>query len=192
MIGYLTGLIIDLDQDAEKVLLLAGQVGYDIRVTTDTLSKAKIDQKIHLFIHTAVREDAITLYGFLKKEELHFFNQLISVSGVGPKTALEILSAPISMTQNAILSGDIGVLTKIKGIGKKSAERLVLELKGKVSPISISVTAPKSGAVQEEAISALTSLGYERYEVMKALVEMPQDLKNTEEIIRHFLKEKKS
>ncbi len=188
MIGYLTGLTIDKDE--KSLLLLAGAVGYRIFTTTDLLSQVKIDDKLHLFIHTAVREDDIALYGFKKKEELLFFEQLMSVSGVGPKMALEILSTPINITQNAIIAGDTDVLTKIKGLGKKTAERVILELKNKVVPLDFAINQEGPQSVDQEAVLALTSLGYEKFEVVKFLSGMEKDLKDTEEIVREFLKEK--
>ncbi|MBN1258697.1 Holliday junction branch migration protein RuvA [Candidatus Peregrinibacteria bacterium] len=185
MIGYLSGLIIDKDE--KHLLVLAQSVGYKVAATTDLLAMAQIDHKIQLFIHTTVREDDISLYGFAKKEELKFFEQLIGVSGVGPKTALEILSTPLHLTQHAIVAEDAAFLSKIKGLGKKTAERLVLELKNKVSP-AYTKSGKRAPAVNEEAIQALESLGYARFEVVKAMAELPREIKETEEIVKYFLK----
>ncbi|MBN2096157.1 Holliday junction branch migration protein RuvA [Candidatus Peregrinibacteria bacterium] len=187
MIGYLNGLIIDKN---EKILLVLTQsVGYKVFATTECIANAKTDQKIQLYIHTAVREDDISLYGFPGKEELKFFEQLISVSGIGPKMALDILSTPIHITQQAILNGDSGLLTKIKGLGKKTAERLILELKNKVIPVATGGGKTISMAYNEEAADALVSLGYEKFQVIKALSALPADITETEEVIRHFLKQ---
>lgn len=186
MIGYLSGLI--ADKDEKHLIVLTNGVGYKVFTPTDVLSSAKIDEKTHLHIHTAVREDEIALYGFKKKEELQFFNQLLSVSGIGPKMALEILSAPIHLTQNAILNSDTAMLTKIKGLGKKTAERMVVELKNKVVPARLDATKP-ANAFNEEVVLALTSLGYERYDVLRFVSNLPADLTDSEEIIRRFLKE---
>jgi holliday junction DNA helicase RuvA len=187
MIAYLTGLV--LGKNEKSLIVLAQSVGYKVHAPTEVLAKAEEDQKIQLYIHTAVREDDIALYGFFKKAELDFFEQLISVSGIGPKTALEILSAPIHMTQNAIVGGDISTLTKIKGLGKKTAERLILELKNKIVPISLKSLAKGAAAYNEEAVEALVSLGYEKIHVMKALNDLPATVTKTEDIVRHFLKQ---
>ena len=159
-------------------------------MTTDLLTQAKEDHKIQLFIHTSVREDDISLYGFQKKEELKFYEQLLGVSGIGPKMAMDILTTPLSMTKNAILSEDIGLLTKIKGLGKKTAERLCLELKNKIEPVVAgsafgSKTKP---AVHEDAVLALESLGYERYQILKFVSELPSEISETEDIVKSFLK----
>ena len=187
MIGYINGLIIDKTE--HSLLVLAGAIGYKVSVPTELAAEVRIDDKVQLYIHTAVREDDISLYGFLKKEELSFFNQLISVSGIGPKMALEILSVPVHMTQNAILNNDTAMLTKIKGLGKKTAERVILELKNKITPVTlegISSEGPKS--VNEDAILALESLGYERFHIIKAMSGLPKEVKETEEIVKYFLK----
>lgn len=187
MIGYINGLIIDKDE--KWLLVLAQNIGYKIFVTTELLAKTKIDQKIQLYIHTAVREDDISLYGFEKKEELVFFEQLIDVSGIGPKMALDILSTPMHITQQAILNGDSGLLTKIKGLGKKTAERLILELKNKIIPVGVEGKEIASMAYNEEAVDALVSLGYEKFQVIKALSNIPSEVKETEDIVKYFLKQ---
>ncbi len=188
MIGYLSGLIIDKDEKALTVL--TGGVGYRVSVTTDLLTETKMDQKVQLFIHTAVREDDISLYGFQNKEELKFYQQLLNVSGIGPKMAMDILATPLSMTKNAIVSEDIALLTKIKGLGKKTAERLCLELKNKIDPVMTSSRsdAKTSGAIHEDAVLALESLGYERYQIVKFVSKLPAEVSETEDIVKSFLK----
>ena len=187
MIGYINGLTIDKNE--KSLLVLAQNIGYKIFVTTELVSKAKMDQKIQLYIHTAVREDDISLYGFTKKEELGLFEQLISVSGVGPKMALDILSTPMHLTKQAIVSGDIALLTKIKGLGKKTAERIVLELKNKIPLVSSEGKAIGATAYDEEAVEALVSLGYEKFQIVKALSDLPPNIKKTEDIVKYFLKQ---
>ena len=187
MIGYLSGLIID--KDDKSLLVLTGGIGYRVFTTTDLITTTKTDHKIQLYIHTSVREDDISLYGFLTKEEMTFYQQLLTVSGIGPKMAMDILSTPISLTKNAIIGGDIAMLTKIKGLGKKTAERLCLELQNKVEPsFSSSAKASASSHIQEEAVQALESLGYERYQILKSMTELPSDITETEDIVKYFLK----
>ncbi len=188
MIGYLSGLIIDKDE--KTLTVLTGGIGYRVSVTTDLLTEAKMDQKVQLFIHTAVREDDISLYGFKNKEELKFYQQLLNVSGIGPKMAMDILATPLSMTKNAIVSEDIALLTKIKGLGKKTAERLCLELKNKIDPVMTSSRSDSktSGAIHEDAVLALESLGYERYQIVKFVSKLPAEVSETEDIVKSFLK----
>jgi len=183
MIGYLKGQIIDKNE--KNIVILVNGVGYLVFANNELIASIQLKEDVELFIHTAVREDAITLYGFVKREELIFFNQLIGVSGIGPKMALEVLSVPVGMTQNAIINSDIGILTKIKGLGKKTAERLVLELKNKITPANIE-NMPSS--INEDAILALESLGYERFQVIRAMANLPKEITDTEEIVKYFLK----
>ena len=186
MIGYLSGLIIDKEE--RSLLVLAGSVGYTITATEELVTQSKVDEKIQLFIHTAVREDDISLYGFCRKEELSFFRQLISVSGIGPKMAMDILATPMHLTQAAIVNGDAAFLTKIKGLGKKTAERLILELKNKVTPASLPGREGRGFTLNEDAVLALESLGYERFQIVQAMSDLPAEIKETEEIVKYFLK----
>jgi len=187
MIGYLSGLIIDKDE--KSLLVLTEGIGYRVFSTIDIITESKIDHKIQLYIHTAVREDDISLYGFSGKEELTFYQQLLNVSGIGPKMAMDILATPISITKNSIISHDIAMLTKIKGLGKKTAERLCLELQNKVDLVldTPGQESTDTGA-HEEAVSALESLGYERYQVLKFMSKVPSEITETEEIVKYFLK----
>ena len=187
MIGYLKGSIIDLLPGERALILLAGGVGYRVSINNDLLSNLRTNKEIELFIHTAVREDDIALYGFELKEEVQFFKQLLQVSGVGPKIAMDVLSAPLHLTQSAIVNGDAGFLTKIKGIGKKTAERIILELKSKVIPVTLAGI-PQVTSIQEDAILALESLGYDKMHILKVLSGMPQSLQKTPDMVKYFLK----
>src|SRR3989338_6628286 len=132
MIGSIKGKII---LKTEKFLIVeTGGVGYKISVSVDTLSKIKkSNDEILLWIHTHVREDILDLYGFLDRQELEFFEMLINVSGIGPKGALAILGiASIETLKKAIGTSDTSYLTKISGIGKKTAEKIIIELRDKV------------------------------------------------------------
>jgi len=186
MIGYINGLIID--KGSKTLLVLAQSIGYKIHVPAELLASSKIDNKIQLYIHTAVREDDISLYGFIKKEELEFYEQLLSVSGIGPKMGMDIIGTPINLTKNAILNEDAAFLKKIKGLGAKTAERLILELKNKITPSTSKDGSPSFGSVNDDAVSALESLGYERFQIIKAMADLPANIKKTEEIVKYFLK----
>src|SRR3989339_91803 len=130
MISYLSGTVIHID--IKYFILNVNGVGYQVFANNETISNIQLDQELKFFIYTSVKEDAINLYGFKTLDELNFFKQLISVSGVGPKTALEILNQPINLIKTAIFTGDSAFLSKTPGIGKKTAERLILELKNKI------------------------------------------------------------
>jgi Holliday junction DNA helicase RuvA len=150
------------------VLIEVGGVGYCVRVPLASALELQSLPEVSLFIHTAVREDAIDLYGFVTAEELSFFKQLMSVSGVGPKTALGILNiADIKSLKRAIAQGDASVLTKVYGLGKKSAERIVVELRDKLASAE-GASAPEAGS-EAEVIEALMALGYRADESRQAL-----------------------
>ena len=182
MIGSINGKIV-LKEDKFLIVEAAG-VGYKVWVSPDVLSKAsKASGQIFLWAHTHVREDSFDLYGFLEREELEFFEMLINVSGIGPKGALTILSvATIETLRRAIGTGDIAYLTKISGIGKKTAEKIVIELRDKVG-------GEKEGTTLQgelDALEALKSLGYSQNEARDALKKVSATDTNTK--IREALK----
>jgi len=183
MIGSIKGKII-LKTNKFLIVETAG-VGYKINVSPDTLSKLKeINENILLWIHTHVREDTLDLYGFLDQQELEFFEMLINVSGIGPKGALSILGiASIETLKKAIGTGDIAYLTKISGIGKKTAEKIIIELRDKI------ITSKTGTSLQEEldVLEALKSLGYSQGEAREVLKKVsPNTDTNTK--IREALK----
>jgi holliday junction DNA helicase RuvA len=165
MIGKLTGTLSGKSGDGSVVVDVQG-VGYCVRVPL-AFSLAE-GAAVSLFIHTAVRDDAIDLYGFPQEAELAFFRQLMSVSGVGPKTALSIMgvSDPLAL-KRAIAAGDASVLHKVFGIGKKSAERIVVELRDKLQ-LETGASAGVAGS-DGEVVEALMALGYTAQECRKAL-----------------------
>lgn len=173
-----------------------GGVGYACRTTQTTLSKLpKLGENAFLFTHLAVREDAMELFGFADRDEQACFELLITVSGVGPKAALAILS---DLTPNRfallVASGDSSALTKVKGIGKKSAERIVVDLKDKLAKSNpVMKELPASGGTVgtdglSEALAALLVLGYRQEEVLPVLAKLPPDTE-AEELIRLTLRE---
>lgn len=168
MIAYLAGTVIH--KDLKYLVVNTGGVGYKVSVPIDTLNAHKEGQEAKFWIYTAVREDALDLYGFADKETMNFFELLIGISGIGPKSALGILSAaPLSSLREAVVSGETAYLTKIGGIGKKIADKIVLELKGKV--IYTEGDAPTAGLKRGDmdALEALKSLGYTQKEARDAL-----------------------
>jgi Holliday junction DNA helicase RuvA len=171
MIAHLRGRL--LGKHPNQVILEAGGVGYDVTISVPTFSDLPaIGSEVALHIHTHVREDLIALYGFLRPAEKKLFEKLITVSGIGPKLAITILSgmAADEMAE-AIRGNDVARLTRIPGIGKKTAERMVLELRDKL-PAGGSgevATLPVRSAVEEDVLSALVNLGYQRAAAEKAV-----------------------
>ena len=169
MIAYLKGEIIA--KNNHYLILETGGVGYQIFVGENFLADLKIGQEKSIFTHHRVREEASDLYGFNTLAELDLFELLLSVSGVGPKSALAVLSLATSDDiKEAIIRGDASLLTKVSGIGKKTAERLVLELKNKVVKISGSINLTGGGVSgTSDELDALMSLGYSINEAREAL-----------------------
>lgn len=159
MIGFLKGKIIS--SKPTKILLDVNGVGYNVNISINTFEKITDKNEISLFIHTNVKEDSITLYGFFTESEKDMFEILITVNGVGPKIALSILSGiTVEELKNAILTEDVSRITAVPGIGRKTSERLVLELKNKVENIHEKGLTEIPLSIRNEASAALTTLGY--------------------------------
>ncbi len=171
MIAHLRGKLIS--RHPNEVIVEAMGVGYDVTVSVPTFSELPpAGGEVALHIHTHVREDQIALYGFLRPEEKQLFEKLITVSGIGPKLAITILSGmPADDMTGAIRRNDLARLTKIPGIGRKTAERMVLELRDKLPPLGTDQVhvVPSLSATQEDVLSALENLGYQRVMAEKAL-----------------------
>ncbi|MFA5830324.1 MAG: Holliday junction branch migration protein RuvA [Candidatus Paceibacterota bacterium] len=167
MISHLIGNII-LTDDRFIVLDVNG-VGYKVFTTPDNIRRTqKNGGEISFHTHLAVRENALDLYGFLERTELEFFELLITVSGIGPKTALGIMSvAPIEIILTAVSKNDAGYLTKTSGVGTKNAQKIVLELKGKTDGFAFTKEEPTPG--ETDAVDALQALGYSLRESREAL-----------------------
>jgi len=168
MIAHLRGRIVA--KHPNQVIVEAGGVGYDVNITIPTFSALPAaGSEVALHIHTHVREDALALYGFLRAEEKRLFERLIGVSGIGPKLAVTILSGMAAEAMvAAIRDNDIAKLTRIPGIGKKTAERMVLELRDKLEGLA-AVPAAKASPLEEDVLSALVNLGYQRPAAERAL-----------------------
>jgi holliday junction DNA helicase RuvA len=171
MIAHLRGKL--LAKHPNQAIVETAGVGYDVTISVPTFSDLPaVGVEVALHIHTHVREDAIALYGFLRPAEKVLFEKLITVSGIGPKLAITILSGmPADEMVGAIRGNDVARLTRIPGIGKKTAERMVLELRDKLPEAittTTSVAAPLS-ATEEDVLSALVNLGYQRAAAEKAL-----------------------
>lgn len=186
MIAYLSGKIITKHE--KNIVINVNGVGYLVNTTKGLLESVSEGQDITLYIHTNVREDDISLYGFKTQDEWKFFKLLLTVSGIGPKSALEILNAPISKVRQAIAKKDAVFLTQIQGIGRKTAERIIVDLQGKIKEEIIEETA-EPGALErsEEIVQALVSLGYHRHQVVQGLKKIPAEVQGEESVIKYFL-----
>lgn len=196
MFYYLSGTVAEIE--ANLAVIDCGGVGYACATTNYTLSQLKRGEKAKLYTFLNVREDAVELYGFSSQSELHSFKLLLGVSGVGPKAALAILSAntPANLAM-AVVMGDEKALTAVPGIGKKIAQRIILELKDKLAKEQTSFAGEAGGSITpvsipgdkaREAAAALAVLGYSTSEVAAALKGLPIDTLPLEELIRQALK----
>jgi Holliday junction DNA helicase RuvA len=169
------------------VVIDVNGVGYQVFCSEGVLVKLPDQgEDVKLFTHLHVREDTLALYGFLTFEELEFFELLISIAGIGPRAALNILSiASLKDIKASIASGQVNLLTKVSGIGRKTAERVVLELKNKILASGAEV---KRLVSDDEAIDALISLGYSINQAREALRQVPEKVKGVEKRIKEALK----
>lgn len=200
MIASLRGIISELGPD--YAVLDVGGVGYLVHVTPGTRARLpEVGREVKLFTHLAVREDAVALYGFIDREERSLFELLLTVSGIGPRVALGMMAGtePASFSA-AVASGDVAYLTRLPGVGKKTAQRLLLELKDKIGgwlPEDHEAPGPEVAAAttlpaeREEAVQALLALGFSQAEAVQAVaraVEAAGDGARAEDLIRSALK----
>lgn len=166
------------------VVIDANGVGYRVFCSGSVLEGIK--DRAKLYTHQYIRENIMDLYGFLTREDLEFFELLISVNGIGPKAAMSVLAlAPVDTLKQAIASGQKSLLTKVSGIGQRTAERIVLELKDKIDG---SVAGIKKLTADSDAIDALESLGYTKNQAQKALSEVPEEIQGVENRVKEALK----
>lgn len=185
MISYLAGHIIHSEKN--YIVLETNGVGYKVFVTEETREHFQNDLT-KLWIHSAIREDAFDLFGFIDREAINFFQLLITVPGIGPKTALGILNLADAKTiRKAVASKDTSYLTKVSGIGKKTADKIVLELENKLELIEKSdETETIPGDI--DVIEALKTLGYQEREARQTVQKLPNDIKNIGERVKAALK----
>jgi len=187
MIEYIEGKIIE--RNLKGLVILTGGIGYKVSITPENLMDSEIGNNISLWIHQVIKEDSHNLYGFKNRAELAMFGLLISVSGIGPKTALNIMSlAPIEMLETAIASGETAGLIKIAGVNKKSAEKIVLELKGKVISKGDDKESLGLASADADVMEALKSLGYSGAQVREVLKDIGKDVKGAGARIKEALK----
>lgn len=177
MIGFVQGKVDAISED--NVVIDTGGIGYNVRISAKTAQELpEIGQEIRLYTYTSVREDGISLFGFLSRDSLDIFKKIITVNGIGPKGGLAVLSVmSADELKFAIISGNAQAITKAPGIGKKTAERVILDLKDKISvedtqirkEISSYDGLPQTGKAQSEAVEALTALGYSATDALHAV-----------------------
>jgi len=185
MIGHLIGRVTAI-RPGYAIVTAAG-VGYKVFATRELLLSLKQDSEAALWTHLAVRESILDLYGFGSEDELRLFELLLTVSGIGPKSALAILDiASVETLRSAISAGNASYLTKVSGIGKKTAEKIVLELRDKVGASIEGSAASLHG--DEEALEAMRALGYTQAEARDALRKVPQEIERSNERLREALR----
>jgi len=183
MIAYLKGKI--LSKTATFVILETAGVGYKVFLPPTVVLNLRSDQEQEFFIHTHVREDQLSLYGFLTFDELELFELLLSVSGVGPKVGLAVISGGSATSiRSAIATGDVAVFTNVSGVGKKTAERIVLELKERIGE------AGDGGSSRNfsDSLEALVALGYSQQEARSALKQITGEHQDSGSVIREALR----
>lgn len=196
MIALIEGTVVE-KSEGEAIVMTAGGVGYRLMCSMNTLSSLPAaGDKCRLYTHLNVREDAMELYGFLQTEEREMFRRLIAISGIGARSALQILgSMPLSNLRLAILTGDVAALSRAPGIGKKTAQRISLELKDKLAKEALSgadelkeIAAVTDSDALSEAMQALKALGYSPQEAASALKGVAGKAETADEMIKLALR----
>ena len=190
MIAHLRGRI--LEKHPAHLILEAAGVGYEVAISVPSFSGLPAEGgevSLHIYMH--VREDVLALYGFLRREEKQLFERLIGVSGIGPKLAMTVLSGIAADDLiNALRNNDLAALTRIPGVGKKTAERMVLELRDKLEGLAARPVPARVGGMEEDVISALVNLGYQRpsaEQAVKRALERIGDHANFEQLFRQTM-----
>jgi holliday junction DNA helicase RuvA len=186
MIARLEGIIVHI---TEKFLIVdVSGVGYKLSVTAENLSSSSLGEHNYFWVYTAVRENSIDLYGFRNTNEMSFFELLLDVSGIGPRGALSILGiAPIDTLKKAIATGDTSYLNKVSGIGKKTAEKIIIELRDKLKDYKNDNNTPGLLRDESDILEALKSLGYSQNEARDALKQVPSTTIGTNARIKEAL-----
>lgn len=181
MIGSLRGRVLEVNPP--KILLEVASIGYVVCMPHASLSGIRVDDDVFLYIHDHLREDAHDLYGFSSGEELRLFERIISISGVGPKIGLAVLSSGnVESVKKAMVNGDLAMLTSVPGVGKKIAQKIILELKGQI------VDSDLASSEDREVVEALVSLGYSAAHAKDMLKFVPAEVLDVSERVRAALR----
>jgi len=185
MIGHIQGTLF-YKTDKFIIVDVAG-VGYKLYTTSDNINSCNESDVVSFWTYMAVRETALDLYGFMTNEEMGLFELLLNVSGIGPKSALSILSiASLDTLKRAIITGDVSYLNKVSGIGKKTAEKIVIELRDKIKTTGEENSYALRG--ESDIVEALKSLGFSQQEAREALKQIPSDIEGTNARIKEALR----
>lgn len=185
MIGFLSGTI--YSNSTEQIILLVNGVGYLVTVPANYINLLKVSVQAELFIYTHVREDTFDLYGFLTTDELKLFKLILTVSGIGPKTALLVIDKGVVKVERAIKDADTNFFTTVPRLGHKNAQKIIIELKNKLGGLKeLDLTSENEEST--EAIEALRSLGYTRQEALQAIGGVPASEKTLEQKISYALR----
>lgn len=186
MIAHIKGNIISVSE--KFIIIEVNSIGYKLFLSADTILKCEEEIEKSFWTYLAVRENSLDLYGFETKEENSFFESLLDVSGIGPKSALSILNvAPVETLKKAIATGDTSYLNKVSGIGKKTAEKIIIELRDKLQSYK-NEEGIKSLRDEGDVIEALKSLGYSQTQARDAVKKIPIEIEKTNEKIKEALK----
>lgn len=184
MIALLTGKVVE--QEPKGLILDVQGVGYRVRTVSSLANTVALGEVLTLRIHHQISDDAETLYGFATAEDLRFFELLLTVPSVGPKTALTILDvAPPKVLAQAVATNDLKLLTKISGVGRKTAERILVELKNKFKDVPITGVV---GGIHEETMSVLINMGYSRAQAREVVQNLPTEIGSVEEAVKVLLR----
>jgi Holliday junction DNA helicase RuvA len=186
MIGRLTGKIDCIQKN--PIIIDVGGVGYRVWVTQSFIKHTRKGLKTTVYIHTHIREDVFDLYGFTDQEELLLFEYLLTVPGIGPKTALSILERGTNAVEKAVLKADMDFFTTIPRLGKKNAQKIIIELKNKLGGLKDLDLTGQTESETKQIFNALVSMGFQRNEIIEALKKIPQENLTIEQKIRQLLK----
>lgn len=186
MIGLLTGSIYSYQKN--PVILIVHDVGYAVYVPDGLRGTLSLNQGITLHIHTHVTDDAITLYGFKTKDDLYLFELLLTVSGIGPRTAIAIIDRGTQAIEKAITNTDVDFFTTIPRLGKKNAQKIIIELKSKLGSVKDLNLGQDSSGETKDIVDALTHMGFAKQEVLEAIKHLDEKDATLEQKIRRALK----
>jgi len=187
MIGALKGTV--FSKSINSIILFTGGVGYTVFVTNGFLEQTHTDTDVFLFIHSHIRDDAFDLFGFSTTQELHLFELLLTVSGVGPKTALSVLDKGASNIQQAVQSSDVDFFTTIPRLGKKNAQKIIIELKSKLGSVAELDLSDIGSGETKELLDALLSMGFIKSEALGSIKTLSSEATTLEQKIRACLKQ---
>lgn len=186
MIGYLNGMVKKKEHDA--VLLVVGGVGYRVHVNAQTLGSLAEGTEQELYVNTVVKEDSIELYGFESQQELMLFNLLLGVNGVGPKSALGVLNIGVDACKEAIQHADVHVFSSVPRLGKKTAQKIIIELQPKLGELEL-LELGGGNTDLEEAVMALVGMGYDKHTVITAARKLPKDINTLDGMVKSLIKQ---